>query len=100
MPKPVLADKDNAAPSNAAPKASKQAPNDFTMRAYLEPIDQSLWDVKPLPIRKTTAKDQTVPYLYCFQNVISWIRIVCQGNNEKEELAQKLKCWYVMVRST
>jgi len=34
--------------------------SDTTLRAYLEPIEQSLWDIKPLPVRKTTAMDLTV----------------------------------------
>ena len=39
---------------------NRQHQSDTVLRAYLEPIDQSLWNVKPLPIRKTTAKDLTV----------------------------------------
>lgn len=38
----------------------EQQQSDTVLRAYLEPIDQTLWDVKPLPVRKTTAKDLTV----------------------------------------
>ena len=36
---------------------------DTVLRAYLEPIDRSLWNVKPLPVRNTTSKDlQVVEY--------------------------------------
>jgi hypothetical protein len=31
-----------------------------TLKAYIEPIDQKSWDVKPLPVRKTTAHDLKV----------------------------------------
>lgn len=40
--------------------AHPPAMTDTRLRAYLEPIDQSLWDIKPLPVRTTTAKDLTM----------------------------------------
>jgi Glycosyltransferase family 92 len=39
---------------------SRRIPEDEMLTAYLEPIDKSTWDVKPLPRRTTQAKDLTV----------------------------------------
>lgn len=44
---------------DADSQPQQQQQSDTILRAYLEPIDQSLWDTKPLPVRRTTASDLT-----------------------------------------
>ncbi len=47
----------NATPNNI-PKVPK-AQGDRVMKAFLEPIDESQWKQKPLPVRTSTSKDLT-----------------------------------------
>jgi hypothetical protein len=47
---------------------NQNLPQDTTLKAFLEPINQSTWDIKPLPVRTTTAKDLkqiTFPPISC-----------------------------------
>lgn len=42
---------------------SDYKPDDRVLRAYIEPSDQSSWDIKPLPVRTTSADNlQTIDY--------------------------------------
>jgi hypothetical protein len=64
--KPEVLVKDNAA--NQSPLSEqigdkRHIPEDQVLTAYLEPIDQSQWPIKPLPSRTTTLDDLTkVPF--------------------------------------
>ncbi|CAJ1956461.1 unnamed protein product [Cylindrotheca closterium] len=40
-------------------EGNRQVPDDQILTAYLEPIDQTQWKIKPLPRRTTTAADLT-----------------------------------------
>jgi hypothetical protein len=60
----ILVPNDDEEESDASiPQNKMEEPDqktDTVLRAYLEPIDQSLWNVKPLPVRTTTANDLEV----------------------------------------
>jgi len=44
-------------------RTNSKTNNNRILTAYLEPIDESQWDLKPLPVRTSTAKDlKEVPY--------------------------------------
>jgi hypothetical protein len=51
---------DSKASDALKPASEPQLSSEYSLRAYLEPIDQKDWDIKPLPPRKSTKDDLKV----------------------------------------
>lgn len=61
--KPEVLVEHNPDDNDPEDQQKRNIPNDQVLAAYLEPIDQSQWPIKPLPSRTTTSEDLTrVPF--------------------------------------
>ena len=59
----VLVQKDDVESKTNHDNTQRTVPEDQVLTAYVEPIDQTKWEIKPLPVRDVTASDLTkIPY--------------------------------------
>lgn len=59
----VVQPQQNVHPPEGKPSEVKKTNSDRILTAYLEPIDEKQWSIKPLPLRTSTAKDlKKIPY--------------------------------------